>query len=131
MKILVFSDTEFRRDEFKKSNAQAKETKALANLLLDGPIVGSDLSKNSAITSWINIPFDKIREAKELNMVLYDQDRIIDYQKYPRKYMFRVEVNIFREEIHLDRKKFVNLVELLAYLAILITFVLLYNKFMQ
>jgi hypothetical protein len=104
---------------------------ALASLTLEGPIVGSDISKDSAIVSWLQIPFDSIRESKELTVVLYDQEQKIDYQKYPRKQMFRIEINIFREEIHADRKKFVNLVELLSYVIIFFVFLVLYRPFVS
>ena len=98
---------------------------------MDGPIIGSDLSKESAINSWIQIPYEKIQHSKELTIVIYDKEKSIAYEKYPRKHMFRVELNVFREEIHLDRKKFVNLVELICYVGILIAFIALYKPYIH
>ena len=46
-------------------------------------------------------------------MFLWDVNKSVAYNDFSRKDRFRVEVNVFREEMFITKKKFVNLVELI------------------
>jgi hypothetical protein len=125
---LIYPGSVYYSEEFRKADTDGKISMALVNQKISEPILGGKKLKN---VEWITLDPPDWEDSDNLLVFILDKEKGIVYNKFSKKYRFRVEINVYRQEMYLDKKRFINLVELILFLVISASMVVFYLPYLR